>query len=74
MLIKNFLITSLLIAQFSTASPLTDGALRLIQVGNEIGSRDENIDFAATVDILGEDMAHELSGWEWCAESYQTKS
>ena len=40
MMIKTFLITALLIAQFSTASPLTDGALRLIQVGNEIGSRD----------------------------------
>ncbi|MDG2354012.1 MAG: hypothetical protein P8L86_04275 [Gammaproteobacteria bacterium] len=40
MMIKNFLITALLIAQFSTASPLTDGALRLIQIGSEIGSRD----------------------------------
>ena len=39
-MIKILLITALLIAQFSTASPLTDGALRLIQVGNEIGSRD----------------------------------
>jgi len=40
MMKKNFLIILLLTAQFSLASPLSDGALRLIQIGSEIGSRD----------------------------------
>ena len=35
-----FLIITLLVAQSVAASPLTEGAMRLIQVGNEIGSRD----------------------------------
>ena len=40
MMKKNLLIILLLTAQFSLASPLSDGALRLIQIGSEIGSRD----------------------------------
>ncbi len=40
MMKKNILIILLLTAQFSLASPLSDGALRLIQIGSEIGSRD----------------------------------
>lgn len=40
-MIKKTLLTVLLLAaQFVLASPLSDGALRLIQIGNEIGSRD----------------------------------
>jgi hypothetical protein len=39
-MINTFLIITLFIAQSVLASPLSDGALRLIQVGNEIGSRD----------------------------------
>ncbi len=40
MMSKVFLISTLLTAQLSVASPLSDGALRLIQIGSEIGSRD----------------------------------
>ncbi len=40
MMKKSFLIALLLAAQFVIASPLSDGALRLIQIGSEIGSRD----------------------------------
>jgi hypothetical protein len=40
MMMKNILVSALFITQFVAASPLSDGALRLIQVGNEIGSRD----------------------------------
>ncbi len=40
-MMKNiFLIALLLVASLVSASPLSDGALRLIQTGNEIGSRD----------------------------------
>jgi len=40
MMKKSLLIILLLTTQFSLASPLSDGALRLIQIGSEIGSRD----------------------------------
>jgi hypothetical protein len=37
-MIKIILITVLLITQFATASPLSDSALRMIKIGNEVGS------------------------------------
>jgi len=39
-MINLFLIITLFVTQSVFASPLSDGALRLIQVGNEISSRD----------------------------------
>ena len=40
MLLNKLLIFTILLAPFASASPLSDGAMRLIQIGNEIGSRD----------------------------------
>ncbi|CAB5503897.1 hypothetical protein AZO1586I_2630 [Bathymodiolus thermophilus thioautotrophic gill symbiont] len=37
-MIKKLLITALFITQFATASPLSDSALRMIKIGNEVGS------------------------------------
>jgi len=65
-MIKIFLITTLLMAQFSVASPLTDGALRLIQIGNEIGSRDvvlrgQSLLLKGAFDLNDFDAAYETS-------------
>ncbi len=40
MILKKLLILTTLLSPFAGASPLSDGAVRLIQIGNEIGSRD----------------------------------
>lgn len=40
MALKNFLFSIFLLAQLASASPLSAGALKLIQIGNEIGSKD----------------------------------
>ena len=39
-MLKKLLIFSTLFSPFADASPLSDGAMRLIQIGNEISSRD----------------------------------
>jgi hypothetical protein len=66
MMMKAFLISVLLIAQFSAASSLTDGALRLIQVGNEIGSRDvvmrgQSLLLKGAFDLNDSDAVYETS-------------